>query len=483
MIAYLTSGSQLRHWLLAAAAPLLTTLACWPLAARLPIASLSLLYLAAVLFVAVKTSTRPALLSALLSFFLYNFFFTDPRFTLFIVHREDFITALVLVLVALLTGQLAARLREKVNALEASLSWNRDQMALAQRLSDCMDSEELLSVFSTYLHGWFGEGGLRIEALPEEQVQAAFDGRDESSLVLQQPEGFRLHLRNHLGQQQGLSLECSAPFKAEQSIQLSSSLELFKLAWSRIQLAQKLRSETLDKEREQLRSALLSSISHDLRTPLATMIGSVSTLIDLPDSLTDEQQDELLRNTLTESRRLDRYIQKLLDMTKIGQGELKLERDWVGVDEILSVALRRLQPLLSGQEIQICCAPDLPLFNLHGALVEQAIFNVLENAVRYTPAGKSVRIDVALKDHDLNIDIRDSGPGIPEEHWPHIFDMFFTLANGDQQTGGTGLGLAICQGVLGAHGGEASVISSSAEVGSCIRLRLPMELSLREAVA
>ncbi len=481
MIAYLTSGSQLRHWLLAAAAPLLTTLACWPLTYKLPIASLSLLYLAAVLFVAVKTSTRPALLSALLSFFLYNFFFTDPRFTLFIVHREDFITAVVLVLVALLTGQLAARLREKVNALEASLRWNRDQMELAQRLSDCMDDEELRSAFSAHLGSWYGEG-LRIKTLSEAEVLDAFDEQAGPSLMLEQSLGCRLYLRDHQGLRYGLELEFTQQLNTEQRVQLNSALELFKLAWSRIQLAQKLRSETLDKEREQLRSALLSSISHDLRTPLATMIGSVSTLIDLPDSLNAEQKGELLQNTLTESRRLDRYIQKLLDMTKIGQGELKLERDWVGIDEILSVALRRLQPLLNGQDIETCCSADLPLFNLHGALVEQAIFNVLENAVRYTPAGKSVRIEVGLNGHDLNIDIRDSGPGIPAEHWPHIFDMFFTLASGDQKTGGTGLGLAICQGVLGAHGGEACVISSSAEAGSCIRLRLPMELSLKKEV-
>ncbi len=471
------------HWLLASTAPLLTTLVCWPLAQVLPSASLSLLYLAAVLIIAVKTSTRPALWSALLSFLTYNFFFTEPRFTLFIVHREDILTASVLMLVALLTGQLAARLREKVDALEASIRWNHDQMALAQALSDCLDANTLVREFINRLRYWFNDRSCRIEILSESETRTALAGQDESMLLTEQADGYRLYLCDQHDQVQGVAFLLGAQHRTELETQLHSALELLKLAWSRIQLGQRLQRETLEKEREQLRSALLSSISHDLRTPLATMIGSVSTLIDLPDSLSREQKTELLANTLTEARRLDRYIQKLLDMTKIGQGELKLERDWVGVDEILSVALRRLQPLLNGQSVEIDCPTDLPLFNLHAALVEQAIFNVLENAVRFTPAGESIGIDVSVDADDLNIDIIDSGPGIPTEHWPRIFDMFFTLARGDQQTGGTGLGLAICQSVLGAHGGEARVLFSAPERGTCIRLRLPFELAHREESA
>lgn len=470
-------ASLQRHWLLASAAPVAATLICWPLFELLPAASLSLLYLASVLIVAIGTSTRPALWSALLSFLAYNFFFTEPRFTLFILHREDIITALVLVLVALLTGQLAARLREKVDALETSIRWNQGQMALAQALSDCMDALALITVFSSHLKERFSHRPCRIERLPEVEAGAAMEMCSESILLKEEMTGYCLYVRDQDAQVQGLSFRFNADQLPDLKVQLNSAVELFKLAWSRIQLAQRLQRETLEKEREQLRSALLSSISHDLRTPLATMIGSVSTLIDLPESLSQEQKRELLDNTLSEARRLDRYIQKLLDMTKIGQGELKLERDWVGVDEVLNVALRRLQPLLKGQRIDVVCQPDLPMFNLHAALVEQAIFNVLENAVRFTPPNEVIRIEVSVEGDDLNIDIADTGPGIPARHWPRIFDMFFTLSHGDQQTGGTGLGLAICQSVLGAHGGEASVLSSTSDHGSCIRLRLPLTLA------
>ena len=481
MSKYSTSDHNRWHWILASAAPFLTTLICWPFFQILPTASLSLFYLASVVSIAVKTSTRPALWSALLSFLTYNFFFTEPRFTLFILHREDIITALVLMLVALLTGQLAARLREKVDALERSLQWNHDQMELVQSLSDCVDASELVTQFTRLLNNWFSQHSFRVEVLPEAETRKALEAKSESLLLIEHVDGYRLYLCDENAQPCGLEFRFGADFGLELKIQLNTALELFKLAWSRVLLTRRLQHEKLEKEREQLRSALLSSISHDLRTPLATMIGSVSTLIDLPDSLSGGQKEELLSNTLKEAQRLDRYIQKLLDMTKIGQGELKLERDWVGVDEILSVALRRLQPLLNGQSVEICCPSDLPLLNVHAALVEQAIFNVLENAVRFTPDGKSIDINISVDGGDLNIDITDSGPGIPFEHWPRIFDMFFTLSHGDQQAGGTGLGLAICQSVLGAHGGEAQVLYSEADKGTCIRLRLPFELTHREA--
>lgn len=477
---------RVRNWLLASASPFLTTLVCWPLAELLPVATLSLLYLAAVLVIAVTTSTRPALWSALLSFLSYNFFFTDPRFTLFIIHREDVITALVLVLVALVTGQLAARLREKVDALEASVRWNRDQMALAQALSDCPGATAQVNEFARQLRQRFaGQGGQVTVLGSAESIRDVIEtgGRDESLRVLEQETGWQLYLRDQQGVVCALAFVIDPACKAQVRTQLEAAIELFKLAWSRLQLAQQLQQETLEKEREQLRSALLSSISHDLRTPLATMIGSVSSLIDLRDSLAPEQQDELLDSTLSEARRLDRYIQKLLDMTKIGQGELKLERDWVGLDDIISVALRRLQPLLQGQMIHTCLPAELPLLYVHGALLEQAVFNVLENAVRFTPQAGEIRISARSDAGQLQIDITDAGPGIPEQHWPHIFDMFFTLAKGDQQTGGTGLGLAICQSVLGAHGGEARVLSSSPEYGSCIRLCLPLALNTAEEPA
>jgi len=466
------------HWLLALLAPLLATLVCWFLADYLPAASLALFYLAAVLLTAVSTAIRPALLSAVLSFLSYNFFFTAPHFTLFILHREDILTASLLILVALVTGQLAAGLREKVDALQSSERWTKQQMMLAQSLASCMQADELIRIFLQEVQALFrpdlieNASVIHLNTTPVKERNQVKKG---SLNTRWENDCFHIVLCDNSYQQHEIKLPLKAPVTPWLKTRLEAITEIFHLAWSRVLLVENLQQETVIKEREQLRSALLSSISHDLRTPLATMIGSVSSLCDLRPSLSEEQQDELLRNTLSEARRLDRYIQKLLDMTKIGQGELKLERDWAGIDDILSVSLKRLQPLLDGQNIDIQIEQELPLLYVHAALLEQATFNVLENAVRYTPAGQNIQINAHASDNSLLIDIADSGPGIPPEHWPHIFDMFFTLAKGDQQTGGTGLGLTICQGILAAHGGSAAILYSSADQGTCFRLSLPMD--------
>ncbi|WP_221795994.1 ATP-binding protein [Oceanobacter mangrovi] len=481
MPAYRTRKPQLRHWLLALLAPMLGTLVCWLLNdwGLVPEASLVLIYLMVVLLVGVSTATRPALLSAVLSFLAYNFWFTEPRLSLYMMHQQEVMTAFLMVLVALVTGQLTAGLREKVDTLESTMRWTRRQMSLAQSLSSCMNSEELLTVFARELRVLFEDGPVDVQLVDGRKDVLAdctvYDGRE--LIVIKHEHSMELRLPAPPDAYDRVVLTYDERSPNLIHAQLDAAVELLRLAWSRVLLIGNLQQETMIKEREQLRSALLSSISHDLRTPLATMIGSVSSLVELKESLSQQQQDELLDNTLSEARRLDRYIQKLLDMTRLGQGELKLERDWVGVDEIVSVSLRRLEPLLSGQILQTRIEPDLPLLKVHGALIEQAVFNVLENALRYTPAGEAILVDVRQQDGNLLMDITDSGPGIPEEHWAPIFDMFYTLAQGDHNTAGTGLGLTICQSILGAHGGSATVVSSSSEQGTCFRLTLPLAVN------
>ncbi|MCY0965917.1 sensor histidine kinase [Parathalassolituus penaei] len=464
-------STVVHQWLIALALPLLVTLICQTFDHLLPDASFAMFYLAGVLLTAFTTATGPALLAAVVSFLAFNFFFTTPRYTLFILHQEDVLTASILVLVAVLTGHLAAGLRQKVQVLENSMHWTRQQMALAQALAGCVTTRDLFNTFAVHSRPLVAAGYFRIESLGGMTVAS----RDGAPCVHHSHDRISLAIQDKDGNTEGFSLVFLKQQPDWIMTHLDATLELLRLALSRVQLLGNLQQETIIKEREQLRSALLSSISHDLRTPLATMIGSVSSLRDLRGSLTAEQQDELLTNTLTEARRLDRYIQKLLDMTRIGQGELKLERDWAGIDEIVSVSLRRLKPLLNDQHIETHIAEDLPLLYVHAALVEQAVFNVLENAVRYTPSGKSIRIDAHQQNDKLLIDITDSGPGMPEEQWKQVFDMFFTLAQGDHQTGGTGLGLTICQSILGAHGGQASVLFSSPDTGTCFRLTLPLE--------
>ncbi len=491
-----SARDRILFWVMPWLTPLLATLISWALSPILPKAHYSMIYLAGVLFTAVFTRVKPALACAVLSFLAYNFFHFEPHFSFYMVHQQDILTIALFMLVAFVTGHLAARLREQVVALEDSDRWNKQQMMLAEELSSCVNGESVIRILEQHLQTSFDinsvvlyrdnatdEFRLLCGELPvplHESVPESSDSVAEVLLVIHNQSVLIAFcsLGDCLGQ---IVIQLSSALDNGQKHQLEGFTGLARLAWSRVVLNEVLRSETLVKEREQLRSALLSSISHDLRTPLATMIGSVSTLIELHDALDILQQEELLQNTLSEAQRLNRYIQKLLDMTRLGHGELSLDRDWVGIDDILSVVIKRCKSLLNGSSIKVDLQSDLPLLHVHPALIEQAVFNVLENAIRYAPKDTSITIKACSTGDRLQIDIHNYGPVIPQDSWNSIFDMFFTFAHGDQDSAGTGLGLAICQGILGAHGGLASVIQSSSEEGTTLRISLPLKEARQSA--
>ena len=245
-------------------------------------------------------------------------------------------------------------------------------------------------------------------------------------------------------------------------------------ALARAQLAQELESARLHGETEQLRSALLASVSHDLRTPLTSMRGSIDSLLALGEAIPLEDRRELLEGTRDEAERLDRYIQNLLDMTRLGHGALKLARDWVSPGDIVGSALGRLRAVLAPLQVRIDVPSELPLLYVHAALIEQALVNVLENAARFSPAQGHLHVSAGVSDNQLFFAVADEGPGIPEDERAKIFDMFYTAARGDRGGQGTGLGLAICQGMVGAHGGHISVADGIGGRGTCITLFLPL---------
>ena len=244
-------------------------------------------------------------------------------------------------------------------------------------------------------------------------------------------------------------------------------------ALQRARLAEELEGARVQGETERLRNALLSSVSHDLRSPLASMIGSAGTLSSYGDQLPPSERQELLEAILGEGQRLDRYIQNLLDMTKLGHGTLKLNRDWTDAAEIVAAATTRLRKLFPDLKVDIELPPQTLLLYVHPALIEQALFNILENAARFSPPGQAVRVVVRPKGEQIQIDVIDRGPGIPEDERARIFDMFYSVSRGDRAPQGTGLGLAICRGMIGAHGGSVEALPGDG-VGTTIRITLPL---------
>jgi two-component system sensor histidine kinase KdpD len=219
----------------------------------------------------------------------------------------------------------------------------------------------------------------------------------------------------------------------------------------------------------------LASVSHDLRTPLTAMRGGIDSLLALGEAIPLEDRRELLEGTRDEAERLDRYIQNLLDMTRLGHGALKLARDWVSPGDIVGSALNRLRTVLAPLQVSTHVPAELPLLFVHAALIEQALVNVLENAARFSPSQGRLRVEAGASDSELFFSVSDEGPGIPEAERAKIFDMFYTAARGDRGGQGTGLGLAICQGMVGAHGGRITVAEGIDGRGTCITLHLPLQ--------
>lgn len=252
----------------------------------------------------------------------------------------------------------------------------------------------------------------------------------------------------------------------------------------RTRLVADLEDSRVGGETERLRSALLSSVSHDLRSPLASIIGAASSLDNYAEAMPREDRHALLETIRIEGERLDRYIQNLLDMTRLGHGGLALNRDWIGVDELIGSAVTRLQRYEPAARFEVRLQPGLGPIWVHPALIEQALFNVLENAVKFSPPDAPVTIDARQVDGEpggpdrlLRIDVGDRGPGIPEDERARIFDMFYSVERGDRGRQGTGLGLAICQGMIGAHGGSVVALPGQPDDqgrrGTTIRITLP----------
>ncbi|MHC2148103.1 DUF4118 domain-containing protein [Pseudomonas sp. 210_17 TE3656] len=486
-----------RHYLLALVATVLAAGISWGVSGVLALPNISLVFLAAVLLVAVRSSLGPALACAAMSFLTYDFLFIPPNFSFSIQREEDVLTSLFFLLMAALTGNLAARQRRQLQALRETQEQTNQLLDLSRKLTAATDRQAVFNAAGQHLDGWNDlqvcllerdvEGRLQVASAASVQFndneraaadwawqhdQAAGLGSDTLPngrwwwwplSVEEQPLAL-LGVRPRQGQ--SLTAQRRRLLKA-----LSQPLAQ---ALARARLAEQLEAARLHGETEQLRSALLASVSHDLRTPLTAMRGSIDSLLALGEAIPMADRQELLEGTRNEAERLDRYIQNLLDMTRLGHGGLKLARDWVAPTDIVGSALNRLRVVLAPLQVSTEVADGLPLLFVHAALIEQALVNVLENAARFSPVNGRLQLQVSADDEQLRFAVSDEGPGIPAADREKIFDMFYTAARGDRGGQGTGLGLAICQGMIGAHGGHILVSEGIDGHGTCITLCLPL---------
>lgn len=486
-----------RDYLLAPVATALASGLALGLSQLLELPNISLIFLAAVLVVAVRSSLGPALLCAGLSFLTYNLLFIEPLLSLKIARQQDVLTLMFFLLMAVLIGNLATRQRRQLQSLRRTQVETTALLELSRKLTAATDRQAVLGAAMQQFELWpeveinllsrSRDGIWKIEAgaqrLLVEQERAAADwswqhGQQAGlgSDTLPNGRWWWWPLQGEDGPLAllGVSPRDGRPLSTERRRLIAALGQPLAQALARAQLAEDLEAARLHGQTEELRSALLASVSHDLRTPLTAMRGSIDSLLALGEQIPLSDRRELLEGTRDEAERLDRYIQNLLDMTRLGHGGLKLARDWVAPADIVASAVQRLRPVLAPLQLELQVPQQLPLLYVHAALIEQALVNVLENAARFSPSQGRLQLALEADQDELRFVVADQGPGIPEAEREKVFDMFYTAARGDRGGQGTGLGLAICQGMVGAHGGRVTVGEGLDGRGACLTLHLPL---------
>jgi two-component system sensor histidine kinase KdpD len=246
------------------------------------------------------------------------------------------------------------------------------------------------------------------------------------------------------------------------------------VAIERTRLVREMEQAKLRNETERLRDALLSTVSHDLRTPLVSIIGAVSSLLTYGETYEDSTRRELLLTIQEEAERLNRFVGNLLDMMRLESGALALRREWLDIGDVIGTALSRLTQALQPYRLEVDIEPGLPMLHLDFVLVEHVLVNLLENAAKFSPPRTSIRVSARREKGSIIVEVADEGVGVPAAELERIFDKFYRVQRGDRQGAGTGLGLSICRGIVEAHGGNIRANSRGQGRGTILTIAFPL---------
>ncbi|MBL8644240.1 MAG: sensor histidine kinase KdpD [Rhodospirillaceae bacterium] len=461
--------------------------------------NVSFVFLAAVLFSAATYGLGPALWSAVLCMLLYNFFFLEPLYTLTISDPANVVALVFFGLAAVLTSTLAGQTREQAEVARREGRISSELYKFSRKLTEINVLEDLLTATAHQIYAMLKlEAVLLMESGDRLEVRAAWppeDKLDDADMAAAQwcwqrkqvagrgsdtlPGAKRLFmpLETVRGPVGVLGLHrpgaTGSVLSSEDGRLLDALVDLAALTLERVRMADDLEGARVLKESERFRMALLSSVSHDLKTPLASIIGTVSGLKHYGAMYDDATRDEMLATALQQAERLNRYVANLLDITKLDSGALEPKVEATDLDDIVNGALKRNERELNQHRIKAALADDLPLVLADPVLLETALANILENAAKHTPAGSTVTITTRRDGQDCVIDVSDEGPGIPDDQLLAVFDKFHRIARADRQSSGTGLGLSITKGFIEAMGGRVSVANRKDRTGAVFSLSIP----------
>jgi len=475
----------------------------------LGVASIALTFLTAVLVSAVAYGLWPALFACFASVLAYNFFFLPPLHTFTIADPENVVALFFFAITAVIASNLTARVRAQAITASQRARTTEELYQFSRKLAGAANLDDLLwatvhqiaLMLKVHVVILLPEGdsvAVRAGFPPEDSLDAAdvaaaqwcWDknhaaGRGADTL----PGAKRLFLPMQTGRGAvgviGIDRDEPGPILTPDQQRLLNALaDQAALAIERVNLVEDVDRARLVAETDRLRAALLTSISHDLRTPLASILGSATSLAAQDEALDRATRRELIRTIQEESERLNRFIGNLLDMTRIESGSMKPRTGPIELSDVISSALRRASKILAAHRTQIRLEPGLPMLDLDDVLFEQVLFNLLDNAAKYAPAGSLVTVRAWRQNGQVCVQVIDEGPGIPPADLEHVFDKFYRAASADRRRAGTGLGLAICRGFVEAMNGTITAANRTDRPGAVFTMTLsvPVDAARLEEV-
>ncbi len=466
------------------------------MASVLPPASLSLLFLIAVLLAAVAHGVAAGVAAALLGSLAFNFFFIPPVLTFAVTDEADVFGLLAFVAAGVITGNLAGRLRREAEIARRRAEIVQSLNDFAGRLSAAANRADVLAAAGEQLAATLRRGAVLLEPAGDDLAPVAAwstEGRlapgDREAAILawkglagERPPGVDARdiafsfrpVAGAEGVEAVLGVENATGLAEEEANAFDAVARHAGMAIMRLRHAEAAARAGAAAREEQLRNALLSSVSHDLRTPLATILGSVTTLRELGPSMPEAERQDLLAAIEDEARRLSRFVGNLLDMTRVEAGALAVRSDWIDIADPIRAAVARARTVHSGVTFIMAASPGLPLVEADANLLEQVLFNLLDNAAKYAGAAGPVAVEAATCGDGLAVSVTDNGPGIPAGQGDAVFEKFRRAAPGDAAPAGTGLGLAIARGMTMAMGGDIALESPTPNGAGCrFTVRLP----------
>ncbi|WP_064572561.1 sensor histidine kinase [Cupriavidus gilardii] len=446
------------------------------------VVNIAMLFLAAVMGVALRHGRGPAALASVLSVAAFDFFFVPPRLSFAVTDVQYLLTFVVLLSVGLVIGQLTAGLREQAQVAVQRETDARTLYELARELSSALTLDQIVPIGSRFLRAAFdansaffltSSDGKLLPPVTDQQQRDTAARTDSIDHVLAQwvfdhgqPAGTGTHT---LPGSTVLYLPLKAPMRTRGVLavepaawrafaqpalrrQVDAFCTLIAIAIERLHYVEVAQQALLSMESERLRSSLLAAVSHDLRTPLTGLIGMAETLRRSDPPLAPAVADTVA-TMLEQAQRMRTMVVNLLDMAKLQGREVRIRREWQSVEELVGSSLAAMREALSRHRVAVADLSRVPLVQCDAVLIERVLCNLLENAAKHTPAGTAVRVSAEAGDDEVRILVEDDGPGVPAGSERQIFEKF-VRGQRESATAGVGLGLAVCQAIVQAHGGR-----------------------------